>query len=39
MYPEFISEHWIDPGLLSKVQSAVDGQGYARISMMEESNG
>ncbi|MCP4964901.1 MAG: 7,8-didemethyl-8-hydroxy-5-deazariboflavin synthase CofG [bacterium] len=39
VYPEFIDEHWIDQGLLPKVRSAVGGEGYARLSMMEESNG
>ncbi len=31
VYPEFIDEEWIDAGLLPKVQSAVDEQGYARV--------
>jgi FO synthase len=29
VYPEFISERWIDPGLLPKVRGAVDSDGYA----------
>ncbi len=39
VYPEFISDTWIDAGLLPKVQSAVDAEGYARIPTMEESRG
>ena len=30
VYPEFISDEWIDPGLLPKVRSASDDDGYAR---------
>jgi FO synthase len=29
VYPEFISEEWIDPALLGQVRRAVDGDGYA----------
>ncbi len=29
VYPEFISEEWIDPRLLGKVRSSADGDGYA----------
>ncbi len=39
VYPEFINAQWIDPGLLPKVQSAVDTEGYARVSTMEDSKG
>jgi FO synthase len=39
VYPEFIDKEWIDPGLLPKVRSAVDGEGYARVSTMEDSRG
>ncbi len=39
VYPEFINAEWIDPGLLPKVQSAVDTEGYARVSTMEDSKG
>jgi FO synthase len=39
VYPEFISDEWIDAGLLPKVQSAVDAEGYARISTMEDLRG
>ncbi len=31
VYPEFISEEWIDPSLLPKVKGAVDAAGYARV--------
>jgi FO synthase len=30
VYPEFIDDHWIDPGLLGRVHAAADGDGYAR---------
>ncbi len=30
VYPEYISEEWIDPGLLAKVSAAVDDRGYVR---------
>ncbi len=30
VYPGYISERWIDPGLLPKVLEAADAQGYAR---------
>lgn len=29
VYPEFITASWIDPGLLPKVEAAVDENGYA----------
>lgn len=29
VYPEFISQRWIDPGLLEKVVGATDHEGYA----------
>jgi FO synthase len=29
VYPEYISEDWIDPGLLGAARSAVDAEGYA----------
>ena len=29
VYPEFITEEWIDPGLLDRVRSATDADGYA----------
>ena len=31
VYPEFIGEEWIDPGLLPKARAAVDADGYARL--------
>lgn len=37
VYPEFISDKWIDPGLMPKVKSAIDGDGYARISTLEDA--
>jgi FO synthase len=35
VYPEFIDEEWIDPGLLPKVRAAVDDEGYALAPQME----
>ena len=29
VYPEFISDEWIDPGLLRAVEDAIDDEGYA----------
>lgn len=29
VYPEFITDEWIDPGLLRRVGEAIDGDGYA----------
>jgi len=29
VYPEFISDEWIDPGLLPRLRSMVDDRGYA----------
>jgi FO synthase len=37
VYPEFIDAGWIDPGLLPKVQAAVDAEGYARTPQREGS--
>ena len=37
VYPEFIDDEWIDPSLLPKVRSAVDDEGYARISKLEDA--
>jgi FO synthase len=39
VYPEYISPYWLDAGVLQKVQSAVDGDGYALVPAMEESRG
>jgi 7,8-didemethyl-8-hydroxy-5-deazariboflavin synthase CofG subunit len=36
VYPEFIADDWIDPGLMPKVRSSVDDEGYARIPHMED---
>ena len=38
VYPEYISEEWIDPGLLPKVRSAVDDRGYARVPELQEGS-
>ncbi|MFQ5947805.1 MAG: 7,8-didemethyl-8-hydroxy-5-deazariboflavin synthase CofG [Acidimicrobiia bacterium] len=35
VYPEFITEEWIDPGLLSRVEDAVDEEGYALAPQTE----
>ena len=37
IYPEFITEYWVDPGLLPKVRSAVDDAGYALAPVLEET--
>jgi FO synthase len=29
VYPEFITEEWIDPGLIDRVRSSIDRDGYA----------
>ncbi len=34
VYPDFISPDWIDPGLLPKVQAAIDADGYALAPQM-----
>ncbi len=31
VYPEYIDDAWVDPGLLPRVRGAVDSDGYARI--------
>jgi FO synthase len=36
VYPEYIADEWIDPGLIPKVRSAVDDEGYAHIPHMED---
>ena len=38
VYPEFISEEWIDPTLLLAVREAADGDGYALSPQMEASS-
>ncbi len=35
VYPEFIGERWIDPGLLPRVRAAVDDDGYALAPQLE----
>lgn len=35
VYPEFISETWIDPGLIGQVREATDDRGYARRMAMK----
>lgn len=35
VYPEFISERWLDPAMLGKVRSSVDDAGYALAPQME----
>jgi FO synthase len=35
VYPEYIDEGWIDPGLLPKVRDAVDDSGYAPAPHLE----
>jgi len=35
VYPEFISDRWIDPGLLPKVTDSVDDEGYALAPQRE----
>ncbi len=32
VYPEFITQEWIDPVLMAKVQDSIDSDGYAAIS-------
>ncbi len=34
VYPEFITPEWIAPGLLPKVESAIDAEGYALAPQM-----
>ncbi len=35
VYPGYIDEEWIDPGLLPKVRAAVDDEGYALAPRLE----
>lgn len=37
VYPEFISERWIDPGVLDRVRASVDEGGHARTPRLEGS--
>jgi FO synthase len=32
VYPEFITDRWIDPALMGKVQDSIDSDGYAAIA-------
>ena len=35
VYPEYLTEAWIDPGLLPRLQAAADDAGYARLAPQE----
>jgi FO synthase len=35
IYPEFITEYWLDPAMSAKVSSAIDDTGYALAPQME----
>ena len=35
VYPEFIGDEWIDPGLLPSIEAAVDDEGYALAPQQE----
>ena len=35
VYPEYIDENWIDPGLVGRVRDAADDRGYARTLQRE----
>ncbi|MXZ07795.1 MAG: 7,8-didemethyl-8-hydroxy-5-deazariboflavin synthase subunit CofG [Acidimicrobiia bacterium] len=37
VYPDFISNRWIDPGLIDRVHAATDDRGYARRVSKEAS--
>jgi FO synthase len=37
VYPEFVSEKWIDPGLLARAEAATDGDGHARDRMAADA--
>ena len=36
VYSTFIGPDWIDPGLMSKLVSAIDDHGYARVPQLDE---
>ena len=36
VYPEFMSDRWIDPGLLPKLIATADEQGYAQLPQMDQ---
>lgn len=35
VYPEYITDEWIDPTLMPKVQSAIDDEGYALAPQLQ----
>ena len=35
VYPEFITDEWIDAALMPKVQSAIDDEGYALAPQLQ----
>ncbi len=37
VYPEYLSDEWIDPGLMPKVRSAVGDDGYALAPTLEDA--
>ncbi len=37
VYPEFMSDEWIDPGLLGKLEDSTDDEGYALSPRLEGS--
>lgn len=37
VYPEYISDRWIDPALLPKVRRSVDAEGYALAPNLEDA--
>jgi FO synthase len=39
VYPEFITDEWIDPDLMPKVQSAIDAEGYALAPQLQGVSG
>jgi FO synthase len=38
VYPEYIDDAWIDPGLMDKIESATDNQGFALAPQLEASS-
>jgi FO synthase len=38
VYPEFIDDRWLDPGVLEKARRSVDDRGYALAPRLEASN-
>jgi FO synthase len=39
IYPEYITDHWVDPGLMRKVRAAVDDDGFAVAPQLEDVSG